>query len=344
MNIKDNKKTLFACILTTFLFTANAYAETVIRVGTWLPPSDRQNSVVWPTWAKWVEDATEGRVKVKIEDTSVHPKSMFSLVEDGVYDVSFGFHGYLPGRFQLPQIVEQPGLNAGAEAASVGLWRVHNKYFTSANEFEGLKVLAFFTHGNGTVQSNFKLDKLSDLEGRKIRVGGGIQAKLAERLGITPVAAPATKSYEMLQQKVIDGIFMNLGAQQSLRLSEVTDQITVFPEGFYMGSFSIFMNPYVFDSLSDEDKEAILSVSGEKLSALAGKMWNESDMAGLESAKRDGVSVHEVPKDSDLHKEYRELIKGLDKEWIESVDGLNVEAEAALTELRQIVQDYQSVL
>jgi TRAP-type C4-dicarboxylate transport system substrate-binding protein len=92
-------------------------AETTMVVGTWLPPTSVQNSVVWPTWAKWVEEATEGRVKVKIEYDVGHPKSYFQLVEDGVIDAGFSYHGYVPGRFRLPMVAEQPGMGVGAEAA-----------------------------------------------------------------------------------------------------------------------------------------------------------------------------------------------------------------------------------
>tara|TARA_R110001583_G_scaffold15145_10_gene62669 strand:+ start:2192 stop:2578 length:387 start_codon:yes stop_codon:yes gene_type:complete len=61
--------------------TAPAYSETILRVGTWLPPTNAQNAVVWPTWAKWVEEATEGRVKVKIENSSGHPKRCFNWLK-----------------------------------------------------------------------------------------------------------------------------------------------------------------------------------------------------------------------------------------------------------------------
>ena len=51
-----------------------AVADTTLRVASWLPPTHPQNAVVWPTWAKWVEDATEGRVKVAIEYGMGDPK------------------------------------------------------------------------------------------------------------------------------------------------------------------------------------------------------------------------------------------------------------------------------
>ncbi|MFK4751599.1 MULTISPECIES: TRAP transporter substrate-binding protein [Oceanospirillaceae] len=320
--------------------SAVSHSATELRVGTWLPPTDNQNAIVWPTWAKWVEEATEGRVKVKLEYGLGHPKTMFQLVEDGVIDASFSYHGYVPGRFKLPQIVEQPGLGVGAEAASVALWRVYDKYFRVANEFEGLEVLGMFTHGQGTIQSNFRITSLADLEGKKIRVGGGIQTELSEKMKVTPVAAPATKAYEMLQQGVIDGIFMPMAQQKSLRLSEVTKYITIFPEGMYMGSFSMFINPDFLDSLSERDRQAIMSVSGEKLSRMAGAAWEEGDGEGFIAAKADKVEINEVGAAQLLSRQFNTLITGMDKLWIDSVADRKVDAEAALAELRNIARNY----
>ena len=348
MIITKSIRTTFKTTMKLALFSAGvmvsslASSETILRVGTWLPPTNPQNAVVWPTWGKWVEEATEGRVKIKIEQGLGHPKTMFQLVEDGVIDASFSYHGYVPGRFKLPQVVEQPGLGVGAEAASVALWQVYNKHFLKANEFDGLELLAMFTHGPGHIHTKTPLVSFSDLKGQKIRVGGGVQTVLAERMEVTPVGAPAPKVYEMLQQGVIDGVFMPMGEQKTLRLKEVTGHVTVLPEGMYMGSFSMFINPEFLDDLSEKDRQAIMSVSGEKLSALAGRAWDAGDAAGYESAKQAGVNIHHVSAKDLMSRQFEQLIQGMDKQWIESVKSRKVDAQEALTELRKIARTYQA--
>src|SRR5690554_2284341 len=319
-----------------------AVAETTLVVGTWQPPGNPMNKVVWPTWAKWVEEATEGRVKVKVEYDVGHPKTYFQLVEDGVINAGWSYHGYVPGRFKLPIAVEQPGLGVSAEAASVALWRVHEKYFAQAGEFEGLTLLGLLTHGPGQIHSIDPINSLSDLKGKKIRIGGGVQTEIGERIGITPVAAPGSKVYEMMQQGVIDGVFMPVTEQKALRLTEVAPNLTLLPGGMYLGSFSMFIDPYFLEELDPKDAEAIMSVSGEKLSALAGKAWDEADMEGLEAARAAGVNIHEVSADDPMAQEFNALIKGMDQAWIDSVADRNVDAEAALAELRKIAREYEA--
>ncbi|MBT00517.1 MAG: C4-dicarboxylate ABC transporter substrate-binding protein [Oceanospirillaceae bacterium] len=327
----------WACALAGTLLCTSAMAETTLRVTTWLPPTNPQNVVVWPTWAKWVEEATEGRVKVEIEQGSGHPKTLFNLVEDGVTDVSFSVNGYLPGRFQLPGVAEIPGETGDAELGSVALWKVYKEYFEPADEFVGLKVLGMFVHGPGQLHTQFPVNSLDDLKDRKIRVGGGVVNELAERLHVTPVAAPATKVYEMMQQGIVEGVFLPLQEQKFLRLSEVTSHVTMFPKGMYTTAFTIFMNPDVFDDLSKEDQDAIMSVSGAKLSQLAGQAWGAADLAGYKEAQESGKTIVRLTADDPLVGQFNDAIEGMDEAWIESVADRGIDARAALNKYRELV-------
>lgn len=342
--IKKTIKTLAAATLLSIGIGSASIvsAATTLVAGTWMPPSNPMNTIVWPTWAKWVEEATEGRVKVKIEQDLGHPRSYFQLVEDGVINAGWSYHGYLPGRFVLPIAVEQPGLGVNAEAASVALWKVHQKHFTKANEYEGLELLALLTHGPGQLHTREPISSLKDLHNKRIRIGGGVQSDIAERMGVTPVAAPGPQVYELLQQGVIDGVFMPAQEQSSLRLSEVAPNLTLLPGGMYLGSFSMFIDPVFMDSLDPKDAEAIRSVSGEKLSALAGKAWDLADAEGIQYARDKGVNIVELGPNDKITLEFNELIKGMDEAWIKSVSATKVDARQVLEDLHNFANSYKA--
>lgn len=313
---------------------------TTLNVSTWLPPTHVQNSVVWPTWAEWVEEATDGRVKVKIEYTSSNPTQLFQMVEDGVADAAFSFHGFVPGRFDLEEIVELPGLGVNSEAASYAHWNTYQKYLKDAGEHDGLELLALFTHGQGVMQTNFPVNSLDDLKGKKIRIGGGVQSEIGKRLEVVPVAAPGNKVYELLQTKVVDGVFMPMTEQKAQRLVEVAPNITILETGMYLGSFVMFISPDFMDSISAEDAEAIRSVSGEKLSVMAGAAWDKADNEAREYAAANGANIQVLAPDSEMSIAYNKKMEGLDTQWLEKVKDSGVDAKAALEMLRTEAKAY----
>ncbi|MED5390664.1 MAG: C4-dicarboxylate ABC transporter substrate-binding protein, partial [Pseudomonadota bacterium] len=129
--IKQLKLLGLACGL--FLVAPTLFAQEVLNISSWAPPTHHMNAVVWPTWGKWVEEATEGRVTAKIEYKLASPLKQFELVRDGVADAAWIFHGYNT-RYVATQAVEMPNLGTSAEAASVAYWRVHQKYLAKADE------------------------------------------------------------------------------------------------------------------------------------------------------------------------------------------------------------------
>lgn len=159
-------------------------------------------------------------------------------------------------------------------------------------------------------------------------------------MNVTAVGAPAPKVYEMMQQGVIDGVFIPMGEQKSQRLKEVAKHVVALPGGMYLGSFAMFISPEFMDGLSKKDQEAIRAVSGEKLSAMAGAAWDAADKEGLEAALADGVSVNQVAVDGAMAQEFRELVKGMDEEWFALVEDRGVDAKAALEEMREIARSY----
>ena len=222
------------------------------------------------------------------------------------------------------------------------MWRTYKDYFEPADEYNGFQLLGLFVHGPGQLHTKFPVNSLDDLKGKKMRVGGGLINDLAERLEVTPVSAPSPKSYEMMQQGVVDGTFLPAQEQRFFRLSEVSSDLTLFPKGLYTTAFSIVMNQDVFESLSKEDQEAIMSVSGERLSQLAGAAWGKADDDGILEAKEKGVNVVFLSESDQRVKDLNKLSEGIDQLWVNSVSDRGIDAKAALADFRKYVNTINS--
>ena len=87
---------------------------TVWRFSRWVPPTHPLSKEVFEVWAKKVEQATHGHVKIQFVSALGNPPSHFDLVKDGVADVGMSVNSYTANRFVLSEGVELPFLAPNA--------------------------------------------------------------------------------------------------------------------------------------------------------------------------------------------------------------------------------------
>lgn len=319
-------------------FSTLAKAQEVLTISSWIPPQHAVNAVIFPEWIKQVEAATDGRVTGKIEFGLAPPPGQIDLIEDGSADVSWIFHGYNPGRFVTTKLIELPGYEGDAEAASVAHWRAYDQYLKDAGEHDGVRVIALMTHGPGQVHMREPITSLKDMNGKKIRIGGGVSADVGTALGAVGVQVPAPKVYETLSGGVADGVWMPMETNKSLRLFEVAPNTMIMPGGLYRGSFAIIMSEDALARLSDEDREAVLSTTGESLSAMAGKAWADADLAGIENAKDVGVTMGEFSTDDQAA--FADIATEIQGRVIDEVAAAGVDAEGAVALIQETMSTY----
>lgn len=330
------KKTVLFWLLV--LMSGYTLAQTQLTVSTWGSPKHGINTIVWPQWGQWVEQATEGRVTINVVYDLAPPNSQMDTVADGVGDVSWLFHGYYPGRFTTTTLPEIPTFQpVSAEKISIAYWRVFDKYLKKANEFRGLVVVGVGVHGPGSILTKDKVTQLEQFNDKRIRVGGGIMSQIARKLNVAGAALPPTSIYESASQGVIEGAFIDLTGLKSFRLAEVLPYTLSFPGGLYSGSFSIVINADKWNDISEKDQKAIMAVSGEKLSALFGKMMDDETQTGIEFAKENNNTITEA--DSVTIAAMKKMTADLPKQWIKDNANKGFEPQAAMDFYLQQLSD-----
>ncbi len=318
-----------------------AKAETTLTMSSWLPPKHVIVSEMMVPWAEAVEKATEGRVKIKVLPKALgKPPAHFDIAREGTADLSYGIHGYQPGRFVLNSVVEFPFLGNDGEAISTAYWRVYEKHLAKADEHKGVKVLGLFTHGPGQIMNTKKpINSIADLKDMKMRIGGGNIKEISSNFGIAQMFMPAPEVYEALSRGVADGVFFPLEAIDGFKLEKIMKHVTTIEGGLYNTSFFFVMNGAKWESLSDEDKAAIDSVSGEAFAQMAGKAFQLRDIAGMEKFKANGGEV--VVASPEMLAEIEGHTAKVADGWIARANELGVDGEAALADLRAEIKALQ---
>lgn len=321
---------LFAAmaVLSITSMTAMA-ADTTLKISTWLPPKHGVNTEIFAGLVKMMEEATGGKVSGELVFGLAPPPAQMDLVLDGAADIGVIFHGYQPGRFVATKLIELPGYEGSAEAASAAYWRVYKAHLEKLNEHRGVKVISLNTHGPGQIHSSKDIGGLGDLNGLKTRIGGGVAGDVGSALGLVGVNVPAPKVYETLESGAADAVAMNVGERVGFKLNEVAKNLYDMPGGLYRGSFAIIMSQEKFDSLPADIQKALdENVFGEPASRMAGAAWDKSDKIAYEASRTaNGVKIVEASQaDQDA---FGAIAKQVTEKVLGELTDAGIDADAA---------------
>lgn len=316
------------------LGTSAAFAQTVLTVSSWLPPTHTA-SVSQQKWCEALEKEAKGTLKCNILPKGVvAAPGTFDAVRDGLADISYTVDGYTPGRFVFTQVAEFPFLGDSAETTSVAYNRIYEKYFAPAGEHRGVKVLGVFTHGPGVIFNSKKpVNSSADAASLKFRIGGGNINELSKAMGWNTTLKPAPESYELLSTGVMDGTFFPDESVASFKLNMIK-HATTFPGGLYNTSFVFMMNQDKYRSLTAEQKAAVDKLSGEYVARLFGQGWDALDKASREGAQKD-QGVQRIRASEAFVNEVKAKQAGLEDKWVAAAEAKGLKnAKAVLTEFR----------
>lgn len=312
--------------------TAPPAAAQTLTMSSWVPPSHFIHTDILVPFAEEVAKVTEGRVTLMILPAPLAgPPQHWELARTGVADVTWGNFTYEPERFVSMWFAEFPGTGLSAEAQSRALWQTYEAHLADNAAFEGVRLMAVGTFGGGQLHhASSAIVGPQDVAGQKFRMGGPIQERLLTALGAVPVAAPATKAYEMLESGVIDGSLHTMESVLNFRLEDSLKHHTVFPDGFYDATFFIAMNGAAWERLSEADRAAIDAISGETLSAAWGRAFDAHDAAAAQALAEAGHEI--VTASPELVAAVAAVRDSLVADWIGAAQAAGVADPRAMME------------
>ena len=274
------------------LAPVSAQAETV-RIANWVPSVHHMTNTL-AEWAESAKQASGGKLKLTVDKTALaKPPGQYDLAVNGIRDIAWGVPAYTPGRFVALRLWEIPFLSPSAVVGSQAAWMWYEKNGLIAKEFADTHLLTVWVHGPGILHTKKRIATLEDLQGVKLRVGGG-GIFLAKQLGAVPVAMPATKAHESLLRGITAGAFFPFEAIRGFRLEKLVTHHLLVPGGLYTVPFFLTMNKKKWASLSREARDALTEAGGRAGAKLIGKHWDEGDKIGRQIARDNGNTIEEI--------------------------------------------------
>lgn len=328
----------FSALIISALMSLSAFADghKELIVASWAAPFHTQNENVFPWMNDQLNSCSGGTLGLKVEYGLAPPPALYDSIRDGVADMTWIVYGYTPGKFVTTFIAELPLIPGNAQEKSVAFQKTYEKYLEAAGEAKGVQILANFTHGPGMANTKAKITSYKELEGVKMRVGGGVANKIGTALGIAGVNAPAPKVYEIMSGGVADGVLFPFETMHAFKIAELAKYSLHNPEGMYTTAFAVIMNDDTYNDLSASHKKCIDDLRGVSLSRKIGNYWDKADDVGKASAAEYN---HELTVASTEERQYfRDKMGPVVDEVLNSINSVGVDANAALAYFKEQVK------
>jgi TRAP-type C4-dicarboxylate transport system substrate-binding protein len=294
-----------------------AFAETVtIRYSNWLPANFfLWDDVVHP-WLKEIEQVTEGRVKVEVSPKVVGTVSaQYDVVRDGLADLSWMVAGYTPGRFPMIELGDLPLIGPDAAVLAPAFDRTYRARIARHGVFEGVEPLSLLVITPLQVVTKGKpVASVDGLAGLKLRSSSVTLTEVLKLVGAVPILKSAAEAYEMLATGTIDGQVTNLNTIPGFNQLDLMDGVYHVPGGLANSVIVMGLNADKWAEISEQDREAIMAISGEVFARKVGEAYDKADKLALEKMRAANYRIAEASDEQIAELKVR--LKPLEDAWI----------------------------
>lgn len=332
--------TIVATMLSSASIGASAPAKPVeLKLGhAWA--TTHHVHVILDQWAKDVDKATNGRVKITIYPggTLSTAVQLYDSMKTGVIDLAWFLQGYTPGKFPLTSVIELPFMTSSAKQGSAVLWELYANSPELQAEYAGVKVLSMWVVDPGQLMTNRKVvHNMNDIKGMKLRIGSDTLKPTAEALGAVPILMPINELYDALQKGVVDGTLLGTSAIRTFKLQSLLKGVTI--GNFFVNAQALGINKDSWARIPAEDQKIIMDLAGLRLAQITGSKFDSEGKVGFDDAAAAGVELVQLPA-AEMAK-WKDAVGGIYQKWIAEANAKKLPGQQTYDKARELLKKYE---
>lgn len=317
--------------LAALSLSALAQANPVeLKFAHWLPGSHSLAKLGFEPWAKSVEAASNGSIKVVLFPAQQLGKAAdhYDMARDGIADMTWVSPGYQAGRFPIFAAAELPFMigKPGTGSAAVDQW--YRSY--AANEMKDVRVCFAHIH-IGTLHSKKPISDPAQIKGMKIRPANGTIAQTMTLLGATNVQVSAPESRDALEKGVADAITFPWNSLISFNIDKAVKNHTDMR--LYAAAFTWVMNPGWYGKLNASQKKVIDDHCNNDWAGKVGAAWGDEEDSGQGKLEKQGHNI--VKLTSPQLDAWKKAVEPISTRWVESATKAGANGQQVLNGLQQ---------
>jgi TRAP-type C4-dicarboxylate transport system substrate-binding protein len=333
----------FLCAALASGFRACQAQDVQLRLEHFAPESSPQHREVFLPWARRIEEASKGRIRVKVTGglgVNGPPSELLGKVIRSETDISWTLAGYTPGRFQKLSVFELPWI-VSSRAAVTSL-ALHEFYETHArDELADVHTLAIWCHSGGIIMSKERQVLLpSDLKGLRIRAASTQLGRMLSAFGAEPKYLPGTAVAAELDQGTLDGTLLPYEVIPTYQLQNRIHQISEFAgdRGLFTNIHLLAMSRERYMRLPPDLRQVIDENSGLNLAGEIGRLFDSFETAGRDIFGANGGAVTFI-KGEQYDVWYRQSQPVIDA-WVRQQKERGADGEGLLKAAKDLITKY----
>ncbi len=333
MKFASTSATHLIAATTIGLCAAMAHAQDKVvemKFAHWVPAAHALAKTGFEPWAKSVEAASNGSIKVAFFPAQQLGKAVdhYDMARDGIADMTYVNPGYQAGRFPIIAAGELPFLISKPGPGSAALDKWYRNY--AATEMKDVKFCFAHVHV-GTLHSKKPITEPGQIKGMKIRPANGTVAQTMSLLGATNVQVSAPESRDALDKGVADAITFPWNSIISFGIDKAVKNHTDMR--LYAADFVWVLNKGWYDKLTTGQKKVIDDHCNNDWASKVGAAWGDAEDAGQGKLEKQGHNIVKItPQQLDA---WKKAVEPINSQWVEAANKVGVNGQQALNSLRQ---------
>jgi TRAP-type C4-dicarboxylate transport system substrate-binding protein len=309
-----------------------------LKFAHWLPAQHPLAKLGFIPWAKSVEAASKGSIKVTIYPAQQLGKAAnhYDMARDGIADLTWANPGYQADRFPIFALGELPFQFSEPGAGSKALDAWYRPY--AAKEMKDVHFCFAHLH-IGTIHSKKPITDPAQINGMKIRPSQGTMAQFVTLLGGTNVQVSAPEARDALEKGVADAITFPWHSIITFGIDKVVKYHTHMK--LYAATFAWTMNKDFYAKLSPSQKKVIDDHCSNEWAAKIGADWgNDEDSGEQLMAKLPGHTI--VNLTDSQRAAWRRAAEPLTAAWLKKPNDSGINTQEALDSFHKALKTYNA--
>lgn len=253
-------------------------------------------------FSELVSQMTSGRFTITnyAEGELCAANQLFDYVQDGTIQCGGDWGGYWSGKDTSFELLSTIMDNFSAMDYYTWIYQAGGMQCYQ-DQYGQYNMMYFPIMVNGSesgIRSVNPINSIADMQKMKIRLGGVLAGRAAQKLGINITTVAASELYESLQRGVIDGgEFSGPKADDSLKLQEVAKYWCAPAWYQSAGVNGVMINMDAWNALPEEYQQVIqLAASACCGEQIARYSWNDMTVTN-QMVEKDGVTITTLPEE-----------------------------------------------